>query len=143
MVSIILDYRFDDFQYAYYYIHLGVGSMNALGALILTPILTGICVPTVAYLMGKTGFVEPFDIEVGRFKWEIRPWQIFSRHKVNYPIILLSDAYSANDFSEAISTSSSTVGLATTLLTKVNLGPTDRAQVEDFVDDAAAVRRAA
>ena len=48
--------------------------MEALGALILAAILTGICVPAVAYLMGKTGFVEPFDIELGRFKWEIRPW---------------------------------------------------------------------
>ena len=113
--------------------------MNPFLVMALTSIFAGACVPLIGILMAKAGFVEPFDLEVGKAKIEIRPWQIFSPHKVNYPISILSDAYSANDISEATSTSSSTVGLATTLLTKVNLGPTDWAQVEDFVDDTATV----
>ena len=53
----------------------GMREVHPLLIMALAAFLTGACIPLIGILMAKAGFVEPFDIEFGRLKWEIRPWR--------------------------------------------------------------------
>ena len=82
--------------------------MNSFLLLILTSIITGVCIPLVGIFMAKIGIIEPFSISIMKFKIAMRPWRVFSPTIVKY-----SSVYLDNDITIMASSGSSTSEPAT------------------------------
>ncbi len=65
--------------------------MNSFLLLILTSIITGVCIPLVGIFMAKVGIIEPFSISIMKFKIAMRPWRVFSPTIVAYSSVYLDN----------------------------------------------------